>query len=123
MFQNSLTMSSFLQKVFNKISLLKNERLWMSNDDRLTVDRIKLLAEFEDTLFQDVLGPASPGVRICRKNYQIARSLLDKANLQHAQANLDNALVLLNQSLQFGPQDMVAEAFYSRATIWMDLKR
>lgn len=42
---------SFLQKVFNKISLLKNENLWLSSDDRKLEERFKLLAEFPDTKF------------------------------------------------------------------------
>ena len=44
-------MANFLQKVFNRISLQKDEALWMSTDDTLTEDRLKLLAEFPETQF------------------------------------------------------------------------
>jgi len=42
---------SFLQTVFNKISLLKNENIWLSSDDKKLEERFKLLAEFPDTKF------------------------------------------------------------------------
>ena len=44
-------MANFLQKVFNQISLQRDERLWMSSDDRLLSDRLQLLAEFPETQF------------------------------------------------------------------------
>ena len=44
-------MANFLQKVFNQISLQRDERLWMSSDDSLTSDRLQLLAEFPETQF------------------------------------------------------------------------
>ena len=44
-------MANFLQKVFNQISLQRDERLWMSSDDRLLSDRLQLLAEFSETQF------------------------------------------------------------------------
>ena len=44
-------MSNFLQKVFNQISLQRDERLWMSTEDRLTSERLQLLAEFPETQF------------------------------------------------------------------------
>ena len=44
-------MSNFLQKVFNQISLQRDERLWMSSEDRLTSERLQLLAEFPETQF------------------------------------------------------------------------
>ena len=44
-------MANFLQKVFNQISLQRDERLWMSSDDRLLSERLQLLAEFSETQF------------------------------------------------------------------------
>ena len=42
---------NFLQKVFNTISLLKNEELWLSTDDDLTEERLQLVASFSETQF------------------------------------------------------------------------
>ena len=42
---------NFLQKLFNQISLQRDERLWMSSDVGLTSDRLQLLAEFPETQF------------------------------------------------------------------------
>jgi hypothetical protein len=47
--------ASFLQKVFNKISLQKNEKLWLSSDGNRLEDRLRLLAEFPDTRFSTQL--------------------------------------------------------------------
>ena len=44
-------MSNFLQKIFNQISLQRDEKLWMSSDDGLTSERLQLLAEFPETQF------------------------------------------------------------------------
>ena len=44
-------MTNFLQKIFNQISLQRDEKLWMSSDDRLTSERLQLLAEFPETQF------------------------------------------------------------------------
>ena len=48
-------MANFLQKVFNQISLQRDERLWMSSDDHLLSDRLQLLAEFPETQFASQL--------------------------------------------------------------------
>ena len=47
--------ASFLQKVFNKISLQKNEKLWMSSDESRLEERLRLLATFPDTKFSTQL--------------------------------------------------------------------
>ena len=44
-------MANFLQKIFNQISLQRDERLWMSSDDSLTSERLQLIAEFPETQF------------------------------------------------------------------------
>ena len=37
--------TNFLQKVFNDISLEKDEKLWMSTDDSLTEKRLRLIGK------------------------------------------------------------------------------
>ena len=73
----SLTMSNFLQKIFNKISLQRDERLWMSSDDGLTSERLQLLAEFPETQF-------APQLKLdCvanAKNAKLSTGLREKGN-------------------------------------------
>ena len=67
--------SEFLQEIFNKISLQKNQKLWLSYDDSKTEERIKLLAQFEETKFYNQLSASSPFIRMCKKNTQISNAL------------------------------------------------
>ena len=47
--------TSFVQKVFDEISLEKNVQLWMSADDSYLQHRIEFLAEYPQTLFSEHL--------------------------------------------------------------------
>ena len=85
---------NFLQKVFNTISLQKNEKLWLSTDDNLTEDRLKLVASFPETQFAaqlklDCVANA--------KNGKLSSALREKGNLCYAQGDCDSALRLYNQ--------------------------
>ena len=48
--------TNFLQKVFNDISLEKDEKMWMSTDDSLTEKRLRLALSFQMLLLHDYLG-------------------------------------------------------------------
>lgn len=85
---------NFLQKVFNTISLLKNEELWLSTDDDLTEERLQLVASFSETQFapQLKLDCASNA-----KSGKLSSALREKGNLCYAQGDCDSALRLYNQ--------------------------
>ena len=87
---------NFLQKVFNNISLQRDEKLWLSSDDTLTEKRLKLLAEFSETQFnsQFKLDCVSNA-----KNGKLSSALREKGNLSYAQGDCDSALRLYNQVL------------------------
>ena len=85
---------NFLQKVFNTISLLKNEELWLSTDDDLTEERLQLVASFSETQFApqlklDCVSNAKSG--------KLSSALREKGNLCYAQGDCDSALRLYNQ--------------------------
>ncbi len=85
---------NFLQKVFNTISLEKDEKLWLSTDDDLTEKRLKLIASFAETQF-------APQLKLdCvsnAKNGKLSSALREKGNLCYAQGDCDSALRLYNQ--------------------------
>ncbi len=87
-------MTNFLQKAFNTISLQKDEKLWLSTDDKLTENRFKLLAKFSETQF-------APQLKLdCvanAKNGKLSSALREKGNLCYAQGDCDGALRLYNQ--------------------------
>ena len=87
---------NFLQKVFNNISLQRDEKLWLSSDDTLTEKRLKLLAEFSETQFnsQFKLDCVSNA-----KNGKLSSALREKGNLSYAQGDCESALRLYNQVL------------------------
>ena len=71
-------MANFLQKIFNQISLQRDERLWMSSDDSLTSERLQLLAEFPETQF----GPQLKLECIANaKNVKLSTALREKGIL------------------------------------------
>ena len=70
-------MANFLQKVFNQISLQRDERLWMSSDDSLTSDRLQLLAEFPETQF---LPQLKLECIANAKNVKLSTALREKGN-------------------------------------------
>ena len=85
---------NFLQKVFNTISLMKNEELWMSTDDDLTEERLQLVASFAETQFApqlklDCVANAKSG--------KLSSALREKGNLCYAQGDCESALRLYNQ--------------------------
>ena len=116
-------MANFLQKVFNQISLQKDERLWMSDDDTETLDRLLLLAEFPETQF-------APQLKLdCvanTKNQKLSGALREKGNLCYAQGETEQALNLYNQSLQFAPDEDeedskdLAITYANRSAVWLD---
>ena len=81
--------TSFLQKVFNKISLQKNEKIWLSSDDNRLEDRLRLLAEFPDTRFSAQLKLDSAANA---KNGKLSAGLREKGNLCYAQGDSERAL-------------------------------
>ena len=86
--------TNFLQKVFNDISLEKNEKLWMSTNDNLTEDRLRLIASFSESQFaaQLKLDCVSNA-----KNGKLSSALREKGNLCYAQGDCEAALRLYNQ--------------------------
>lgn len=86
--------TNFLQKVFNTISLQKDEKLWLSTDDSLTEARLRLLAKFPETQFaaQLKLDCVSNA-----KNGKLSSALREKGNLCYAQGDCESALRLYNQ--------------------------
>ena len=92
--QNNNT--NFLQKVFNDISLQRNEKIWLSADDKILESRLKLLAEFQETQFnsQFKLDCVSNA-----KNGKLSSALREKGNLSYAQGDCESALRLYNQVL------------------------
>ena len=81
--------ASFLQKVFNKISLQKNEKIWLSSDDNRLEDRLRLLAEFPDSRFSAQLKLDSAANA---KNGKLSAGLREKGNLCYAQGDSERAL-------------------------------
>ena len=84
---------NFLQKVFNTISLLKNEELWMSTDDDLTEERLQLIASFTETQFAPQLKLSQANA----KSGKLSSALREKGNLCYAQGDCESALRLYNQ--------------------------
>ena len=88
-FESKMSGGSFLQKVFNKISLQKNEKLWLSNDGSRVEDRLRLLAEFSETRFSTQLKLDSAANA---KNAKLSAGLREKGNLCYAQGDSERAL-------------------------------
>jgi hypothetical protein len=123
-------MASFVQTVFNDISLEKNPKLWMdaTDSDRRNAERIALIAEFPEADFAAQLSASGPSVRICSsKNAKLSSALLEKAKLAFAQDAVGEAvLVLLNQSLQFAPPadvDLAVQILSLRSSLWAERRR
>ena len=90
----AILMYATLTKVFNDISLEKDEKLWMSTDDSLTEKRLRLIASFSETQFaaQLKLDCVSNA-----KNGKLSSALREKGNLCYAQGDCEAALRLYNQ--------------------------
>jgi hypothetical protein len=83
---------SFLQNIFNEISLERNQSLWLSGDDAKLEDRLRLLAEIPQCRFKQQLSENSPVVKLCSKNSKLCGALREKGNLCYAQGESDEAL-------------------------------
>ena len=93
--------TNFLQKVFNDISLEKDEKTWMSTDDSLTEKRLRLIASFSETQFATQLKLDCVSNA---KNGKLSSALREKGNLCYAQGDCEAALRLYNQvNLPFFP--------------------
>ena len=123
-FSVAVTMS-FLQNVFNDISLRRDQALWMSADDARTDDRLRLVAKFPEARFDQVLSvEKGAALRICSKNEKLAAALREKGNLAYAQGDTASALHLYNQCLQYSePGPELAIAFANRSAVWLELKK
>ena len=86
--------TNFLQKVFNDISLEKDEKTWMSTDDSLTEKRLRLIASFSETQFATQLKLDCVSNA---KNGKLSSALREKGNLCYAQGDCEAALRLYNQ--------------------------
>ena len=113
---------SFIQSVFNSISLKKDPELWLSADDTKTKDRLQLIAKFVESQFQSQLSSDGPAIKICKKNPQLSSALREKANLCYAQGDCQAALGLYNQCLQFSSTEESATVFSNRSAVWADLE-
>ena len=86
--------TNFLQRVFNDISLEKDEKTWMSTDDSLTEKRLRLIASFSETQFATQLKLDCVSNA---KNGKLSSALREKGNLCYAQGDCEAALRLYNQ--------------------------
>ena len=94
-------MNNFIQATFNKISLERDPRLWQSEDDSLMPKRLKLLSEFEDTLFSAQLFNDKNVSKSLRKNVTLCNAFKKKAEEFANQDDQEKKLALLNQALCF----------------------
>ena len=98
-------MTTFIQHVFNKISLERDQELWESDDDSQTKERIKFLSEFEETLFapqllnddKDVSKDLQKNVKMC----DAFRRKLEELSSNVKQEKQEEKLKILNQALCF----------------------
>lgn len=119
-------MGSFIQEVFNDISLKRDQKLWLSADDSRTQDRLRLVAQFPESSFSRLLSSSPdescPAIRICRKNSDLCSALREKANLCYAQGDCHAALGLYNQGLQFASPEESGPILSNRSAVWVDLE-
>ena len=94
-------MNNFIQTIFNKISLERDPRLWQSEDDSLMPKRLKLLSEFEDTLFSAQLFNDKNVSKSLRKNVTLCNAFKKKSEELATQEDQEKKLALLNQALCF----------------------
>ena len=94
-------MNNFIQTVFNKISLERDPRLWQSEDDSLMPKRLKLLSEFEDTLFSAQLFNDKNVSKSLRKNVTLCNAFKKKLEGLASQDDQEKKLALLNQAICF----------------------
>ena len=94
-------MNSFIQEVFNKISLERNPSLWQSEDDTLMEKRLQFLSEFNETLFWPQLFNEKNTSKNLRKNSLLCNAFLKKAENLLSDDEQEKKLTLLNQALCF----------------------
>ena len=96
--------TSFVQKVFDEISLEKNVQLWMSADDSYLQHRIEFLAEYPQTLFSEHLFTTQKKTNLA-KNPILCQGFASKAEKCMEKQEWNQALHLLNMSLTFAPTE------------------
>jgi hypothetical protein len=94
-------MNSFVQNVFNEISLERNPKLWQSENDLEMPRRIKFLSEFEETLFSSQLFNEKNVSKGLRKNTVLCNAFKKKLETVLSDDDKEKKLTLLNQALCF----------------------
>ena len=113
-------MDSFVQKVFNQISLEKDPDLWQSRDDGLTEKRLQFLSGFKETLFQPQLQRSKRST--LSKNSKLSVAFLAKAT-QLMSTDLEKTIVLLNNALTLAEdQEKVHKILHLRLKALFEMK-
>ena len=98
-------MNSFVQEVFNKISLERDPELWRSEDDLRTKTRLTFLSGFEETLFsQQLLNDKDASRGLCKNARMcntVKRKLEDVSFSSNVEEEQEKKLALLNLALCF----------------------
>ena len=94
-------MNSFVQNVFNKISLERNPKLWQSENDLQMPERLRFLSEFEETLFSSQLFNDKNVSKGLRKNAVLCNAFKTKSESLISDDDNEKKLTLLNQALCF----------------------
>merc|ERR1711915_72145 len=108
-----------VQNVFNIISLEKNPAMWQSEVDTKEANkkRIRFLAEFEETLFEEALCMTkSPS----RKNDVLAKALLLKSE-KAGEKDKKEGLKLVSQALSFGSEELWDTLANRRSQLWEEV--
>ena len=115
-------MGTFIEQVFNDISLERQPKLWMSKVDsaKHLEQRLQLLNSHEETRFEPHFAPSSPAMKLAGKNGKLSGALLEKAKLAFAQGEEEYALRLLNQSLQFATAEVSGHVYLHRSSVWIN---
>ncbi len=96
--------TSFIQNVFDKISLERNMDLWLSADDAKLQERLEFLSEYEETMFKDQLFNLDKRSNL-GKNPVLAKAFKMKADKAAKTKDFIQALALYNQSITFAPAE------------------
>jgi len=88
---------SFLQTIFESISLEKQRSLWLSEKDSDAENRrrIRLLSSHPECTFNDQFGGGGGTIKACAKNDRLAEALAEKARLAYAQVSNNYTLNLI----------------------------
>ena len=107
---------SFLQNIFNDISLTKNISVWNDDEDsdKANLRRIKLLSSYSICSFQQFLDQSKSSGR---KNDVLSNALLEKSK----RSEKDLQLKLIQQALGFAPPGSNLDSvFRFRASKWFE---